>query len=228
MGIGKEVVFFIAVGSITTVCLAVSNTNMKFFELQSAQCIVGAVEDKENVQGRIQCLDICLHISRLSTDLTTCTAAQYFAQTNAYQLYVYRGQRLPIVCGPMFPAIFASPLMGPFVIYPGPATWSQAKTACASSGGMLACITSQVQNELVGALLESNGLTGSYAWLGASKPTGGSFTWVSQQTFFFTSYAPTEPSGGETENCLVSRYAPPTLEWWDRQCDIAYAFICKY
>jgi len=228
MGVGKEVVFFFAVGSIATVCLAVTITNTKFFELQSAECILGAMEDKENVPSRIQCLDVCLQVTRISTGTETCNAARYFVQTKTCQLYVFRGQPLPIVCGPMTPALFASRLMDPYIVFPGPSTWSQAKASCASTGGMLACITTKTENDLVGAFLESNGLASSNTWLGASKPTGGSFTWVSQQTFYYTSYAPSEPSGGETENCLVSRYAPPTLEWWDRQCDIAYAYICEY
>jgi len=230
MGGAREVIFFIAVDFIisTSVCMAATYTNTKFFELQSEECVIGAVKSKGNVSSRIQCLDICLQVSRHGTDNEMCTAAQYFDQTKACQLYVYRGQPLPIICGPLSPAVFASPLMGPFVIYPGPATWSQAKTACTSTGGMLACITTKVQNDLVGGLLETRGFANTDTWLGASKSTAGSFTWVNQQAFGFTSFSAAEPSGRLTENCLVSRYAAPTLEWYDRECDQAYVYICEY
>ena len=216
---GKITFSFLIFGSIYLICLAAKT---KFSEVQYG-CIIGTETDEVS-PSLIQCMVSCVTFTRLSTGVTRCTAAQYFAQTSMCRMYVYRGPNEPSVCVPRTPSLFAIALVGHFTVYAGPLNGTAARDACYSSGGFLATITSQAENDEANAVLSRTGFLGQSVWLGAKKTvSGGPFAWVSGEPFSYTAFKSGEPSNGTTENCLVTDGL-----WWDRVCEFAYPYLCEY
>jgi len=212
---------FLIFGSIYLICLAAKT---KFFELQSPGCIIGTAENDNVSPSRIQCVDSCVTFTRLSTGVTRCTAAQYFDNTSMCRMYVYRGPNEPDVCGPMSPSLFAIHLMERFAVHAGPSNWTAARDACLSSGRFLATITSQAENDNVNAFLSSAGFLNQDVWLGANRTVPrGSFFWENGEMFSFSAYKSGQPTYNATENCLLTNG-----QWWDRECENKYPFLCEY
>jgi len=216
----KISISFLIFESIYLICLSAKT---KFSEVQFG-CIIGIAENDEVSPSLIHCLDNCITFTRLSTGVTRCTSAQYFAQTSMCRMYVYRGPNEPSVCGPRTPSLFAIDLMERFAVHAGPLSWTAARDACYSSGRFLATITSQAEHDEANAVLSNTGFLGQYVWLGAEKTvSGGPFAWVTGEPFSYAAFQPGEPSNGSTENCLVTNGL-----WWDRQCINAYPYLCQY
>jgi len=216
----EEITFsFLIFGSIYLICLAAKT---KFSEVQYG-CISGIAANDEVSPSLIQCVDSCVTFTRLSTGVTRCTAAQYIAHTSMCRMYVYRGLNEPSVCGPKTPSLFAIDHLVRFAVYAGPLSWTAARDACYSSGGFLATITSQAEQDEANAVLSGTGFLGQYVWLGAMKTVpGGPFAWISGEPFSYAAFQPGEPNY-DSDLCLLTGGL-----WWDRSCGGTFPYLCEY
>ncbi|XP_039605543.1 C-type mannose receptor 2-like, partial [Polypterus senegalus] len=95
-------------------------------------------------------------------------------------------------------------------------TWSAARSSCMSCFEDLAVIKSSLKTQSIPA-------TGLTLWVGASRPSGGSFTWVDGSLLTYTNWCPGEPNFAN-ENC-VSVY--PDRTWNNYLCTNLLPFLCQ-
>ena len=80
-----------------------------------------------------------------------------------------------------------------YVLMIGRLSWTKAKKYAEDCGGHLATITSVGENSVIKQMIINSGL--SDVWIGAEN-TSGKYVWVTGEKWEYTSWAPSEPSGG--------------------------------
>jgi len=88
-----------------------------------------------------------------------------------------------------------------YKVYQAKATWSNAQTLCAASGGHLVTITSSGEQDFVASYGSSFGFSG-YMWIGCSHPWN---TWVNGEPMSYSNWGDGEPDGwsGQYFGCML-------------------------
>jgi cysteine-rich repeat protein len=103
-------------------------------------------------------------------------------------------------------------------VFSVPATWHEARAACARHGGHLATFDGPVEQELA-----VNQLTIAF-WIGGErKPGQKDFAWITGEPFSYAHFAPGKPGG--QESCLE---LSSDTYFYDRACDGHRSFICEF
>ena len=98
-------------------------------------------------------------------------------------------------------------------VYSSNASWLGAKSIAASSGGTMACVTSQAEQDVVTAAVAEFGMP---CWLGGEAATSGSWKWVTGESFSYTNWATHQPTfGSGGENYIEVR---TDGKWEDHDC----------
>lgn len=111
------------------------------------------------------------------------------------------------------------------VINPTPLSWTEAAAQAEAMGGHLVTITSSEENDFVFSLVNSpeywspNGAHGS--WIGGYQPAGsaepdGGWRWVTDETFTYAPWSPTEPNNADgNENVLHFHFPDGGVPIWN-------------
>ncbi|XP_044188034.1 C-type mannose receptor 2 [Thunnus albacares] len=113
--------------------------------------------------------------------------------------------------------------------------WSAAKVKCETQGGVLAVVSSHLEQAFVTTLLHN---TSSELWVGLTSDSKGHFQWAQPGLLSYTNWAPGEPldnSGPHHNrtpgNCVVMIHGNPqknTGMWASRACEMENnGFICQ-
>ena len=126
-------------------------------------------------------------------------------------------------------------------------TWSEAKTYCENLGGHLVAINTSGEQSIIESMI-SNGTKNSY-WLGGYRDDNDNWQWVTNESFNYSNWAPSEPnnSGGEEDKIMIYKVPDPKNpdasfgEWNDITDDCgegeypstvygknAFGFICEW
>lgn len=115
------------------------------------------------------------------------------------------------------------------------ASWSAAKLMCESQAGVLAVVSSHLEQAFVTTLLPNVSFD---LWVGLTSDSKGHFQWAQPGLLSFTNWAPGEPvdSSGPLHNktpgnCVVMLHGNPvknTGMWASRACEMEkHGFICQ-
>ncbi|CAH1248684.1 CSMD1 [Branchiostoma lanceolatum] len=104
-------------------------------------------------------------------------------------------------------------------------TFVDAETKCAEEGGILATVKDQqVQDFLVQLLSVSN----KDVWIGLTdQDVEGQFVWADGTPLVYSNWAPGEPNGDDTTNC-VHLWPLANFRWHDMPCGRSNYYICQY
>ncbi len=89
-----------------------------------------------------------------------------------------------------------------YKVYSEVKSWEAAKTAAEELGGHLACITSAEEMQQAVSVLNGSGLT--YVWLGGYSE-GGTWKWVTGETFDYAKWFKDEPSGADLDGTVEDK-----------------------
>ncbi|KAK2893561.1 C-type mannose receptor 2 [Channa argus] len=114
-------------------------------------------------------------------------------------------------------------------------TWSAAKLKCETQGGVLAMVSSHLEQAFITTLLKNASVD---LWVGLTSDSKGSFQWAKAALLSYTNWAPGEPldnSGPHHNktpgNCVVMIHGNPQKNagmWASRACEMeSNAFICQ-
>jgi cysteine-rich repeat protein len=104
-----------------------------------------------------------------------------------------------------------------YEVVTAPKSWLVAEVECEDRGGKLATVTSPTERAFLKPLLLAS------SWIGASRPSGGAFSWANDEPLCWTSWDMSEPNG-LTEDCVQMR----TNGLWNNQtCSEEHAFVCE-
>ncbi len=108
-------------------------------------------------------------------------------------------------------------------------TWTQAKTLCESSGGYLATIISQAENDFIANRLVIPG--NHLAWLGATdSDSEGIWKWTTGESWAYTNWSPGQPDNGcgGAEDYLHMWFSEYPGKWNDEKVDGSCGQILMY
>lgn len=81
-----------------------------------------------------------------------------------------------------------------YSLYSATAPWTEVQAWVLTNGGTLATIASAAENTTIKELIDSYGLT---CWLGASRPSSGSWAWVRNESFDYTNWVSSPTNDGQ-------------------------------
>ncbi len=100
--------------------------------------------------------------------------------------------------------------------------WDTAKLVCESFGMELAVIGNSSENDDVAAF------TTTPTWIGLSdQAVEGDYVWVNGGVIGYDSWATSEPSGSESEDCVLTNLGGLRGAWADSSCASSYKFVCE-
>jgi cysteine-rich repeat protein len=128
-------------------------------------------------------------------------------------------ERYPFVCESQAPVVFAITHHA-YVLHTRTRSWTEAKAACEGAGGYLMSIETAEEQAFLAQHFSVE------VWLGASRETGGAFTWVTGAALDYTAFARNQPDNASgAENCLVfNRFDA----WADIDCELGRRFVCEF
>lgn len=109
----------------------------------------------------------------------------------------------------------------------GKLTWWEAESYCESLGGHLATITSQAEQDFINQL----NTEGYRLWIGAYRPEGLDFAWITREPWTYTNWDDGEPNNS---SAVVAQEDSVCL-WYGKWNDLSYrnleeqsGFICEW
>uniref|UniRef100_A0A3Q1GYY0 Mannose receptor, C type 2 n=1 Tax=Anabas testudineus TaxID=64144 RepID=A0A3Q1GYY0_ANATE len=101
-------------------------------------------------------------------------------------------------------------------------TWSAAKLKCETQGGVLAVVSSYLEQAFVTTLLYN---VSADVWVGLTSDSKGHFQWAKASMLSYTNWAPGEP----LDNNYFSGIPPKNAGMWgSRECEMErHGFICQ-
>lgn len=105
-------------------------------------------------------------------------------------------------------------------------TWNDAKVACFISGGHLATLTSQAENNWVWT---NFGLGGINIWLGGTDENlEGVWTWITGEAWNYSNWGPGQPDNyiGDQDHLLFFQLTPN--QWDDHFQDWGNPYLCEW
>jgi hypothetical protein len=106
-------------------------------------------------------------------------------------------------------------------------TWSDAKAACSSSGGHLATITSQEENDWVWTNL---GVSGVSIWLGGTdEAQEGVWKWITGEVWNYSKWGAGQPDNSRGDQNYLTFWDSVSNQWDDGRQDNNYlSYICEW
>jgi len=99
--------------------------------------------------------------------------------------------------------------------------WATASNDCVLRGGHLAAITSDCVADFVFRLAPYH----HTFWIGAQRPEGGAFAWVTGTAFEFDAFADGEPAATPGANCVLLDAF--TAKWSAADCAQPQGYVCE-
>ena len=103
-------------------------------------------------------------------------------------------------------------------------SWEYAKTECKRTGGYLATITSEDENDLLISLAR---LEHYEVWIGLSKTIGGTWEWITGEPYIFSDWRKNQ-GDSDVQNCGTLDSYDFKWGWCDDRCNYSNRFICEY
>ncbi|CAH1248686.1 CSMD3 [Branchiostoma lanceolatum] len=112
-----------------------------------------------------------------------------------------------------------------FIVSDTPTTFTEAEMKCAEGGGTVINVKEQhTQDFLVQLLSVSN----KDVWIGLTdQDVEGQFVWTDGTPLVYSNWAPGEPNGDTTKNC-VHLWPMANFRWDDMPCGRSNYYICQY
>lgn len=107
-----------------------------------------------------------------------------------------------------------------------PRSWTDAREACAASGGRLATLSTPGANAALARALSPR-LLGQYLWIGATdQGVEAAFVWTDGSPWTFSGFGLGEPNNrGDGEDC--TEWIAPTGAWNDLSCQTHRGALCE-
>ncbi|CAG2248257.1 unnamed protein product [Mytilus edulis] len=103
-------------------------------------------------------------------------------------------------------------------------SWENAQVQCQTGEGYLVKIENSEENTWIKSIIKD------WMWIGLTdRQTDGHWVWDSDNsTLTYNDWGPSEPNGGETENCCVFWEAIHAIWTWnDLPCDRKVGYVCE-
>ena len=110
-------------------------------------------------------------------------------------------------------------------------TYDEANTACVGAGyDSLAAILDYSENEVVEAILRTEGYTGYDFWVGINdRVSEGTYVLEDGTPATYFNWGPGEPHGWSYEDCVAMDIPSYSGAWIDAPCgDDRQGFVCEY
>lgn len=105
--------------------------------------------------------------------------------------------------------------------------WEAARNECLSMDSELATITAKSHQRWVAETLRCDELDGTDFWLGLNdQEEEGTYTWISGKESTFRYWNTSQPSGLDSEDCVVLLHGGRLAQWANVPCNSSHSIMC--